>query len=86
LNISTTNGTPIPFFDLKDIHYGNSAIDINICASSTQYYRSKDPLPDITAINTVTFELESATPIALRNLNLTFSILESGNLNIKWTY
>ena len=86
LNVTSTNGTPIPFFDLKDIHFGNSALDINICATSSQYYRTKSgDLPDLTS-NTVTVELVSATPQALRDLNLTFSILESGNLNIKWSY
>jgi hypothetical protein len=59
LNISKADGTPIPFFDMKDIHWGNSALDINICNPSSQYYRTKDgALPDLTG-NTVTVVLQS---------------------------
>lgn len=83
LNISLANAH---FFDIRDIHFGVSGKDINICNPVSQYYRTKeDKLPDLTG-NTVSVELKSLQPHALRDLTLTMSVLASGALNIHWTY
>lgn len=47
-NISHPTGTAIDLFNLRDIHFGNSLKDINLCDPSSQFYRTKDGrLPDL---------------------------------------
>jgi hypothetical protein len=86
LNITSTDGSSINFFNLNSIQYGNSALDVNLCDPSTQYYRTSDgKLPDLTG-NSATFNLTSGTPDALRDLTMTMSLLAGGSVNIKYTY
>ena len=54
LNISLANAN---FFDIRDVHFGVSGKDINICNPASQFFRTKDgKLPDLTK-NTVTVDL-----------------------------
>lgn len=74
------------FFDMRDIHFGQTGKDINICSPSANFYRTKDgQLPDLSR-NTVSVVIESLTPHAARDLNLTMSVLKSGSVNVHWTF
>lgn len=74
------------FFNMRDIHFGQTGKDINICSPSANFYRTKDgQLPDLSK-NTVSVDIESLTPHAARDLTLTMSVLKTGSLNIHWTY
>lgn len=84
LNISMGNGG-VDFFNLKDVHFGTTGMDLNLCDGS-QYYRTKDGLlPDLTA-NNVSVVLESMTPHASRDLTLNLTMLSNGAINLHWTY
>ena len=74
------------FFNMRDIHFGQTGKDINVCEPSTNYYRTKDgQLPDLSK-NTVSVDIESLTPDAARDLTLTLSVLKTGSINVHWTF
>ena len=49
LTITSTDGNGIDMSILKDIHFGNSATDLNICDVKSQYYKVSGDAPDLTA-------------------------------------
>ena len=86
LNISASDGKPVNMFSLRDIHFGQSSKDINLCNPEINFYRTVDgKLPDLSKAQSV-FQLKSAIAGMLPNLNMTLSILKNGQLNIHWNY
>jgi len=80
------SSSSMELFELRDIHFGDRTKDLNLCDPATQYYKFKDgKIPDLN-VATVTKTLESLTPSAIRDLKLTLTILDSGILNIYWTF
>jgi alpha-glucosidase (family GH31 glycosyl hydrolase) len=86
LTIKTTDGSPIDLGTLKDIHFGTSALDLNLCDISSQYYKvSGDPL-DLTGVTTKATLTSLTTKALLPDLELTLTLLETGVVNVHWTY
>lgn len=85
LSFVGTHG-PIKLFDMRDIHFGTTTTDLNLCNPETHYYHFNSPDPKTFDSNKTSLILTSNTPNVIRDLNLTLSLLASGVINIHWTY
>ena len=72
---------------MRDIHFGTTAQDLNLCAPESHFYRFNDTIP-YSSLDTNKFSvlMTSQTPNVMRDLNVTLSILESGVINVHYTY
>lgn len=86
LTIATTDGSPIDLGVMKDIHYGTSATDLNLCDISSQYYKVSGDALDLTGVSTKTTLTSLTTKDLLPDLELTLTLLETGVVNVHWTY
>jgi len=69
---------------MSSVNYLQKGKDINLCDMSTDFYKPDGAIPDLSS-NTASLNLKS--DIAnLKPLTMNFAILDSGVLNIKWTY
>lgn len=72
---------------MRDIHFGYTGEDLNLCNPESHFYRFESSLPSsVLNANNVSVTLTSQTPHVMRDLNLTLSLLETGVINIHWTY
>jgi hypothetical protein len=86
LNLTNANGS-INLNDMRDIHFGNTEEDLNLCDPESHFYRFDDKLPFSTLdTNKATIVMTSLTPNVMRDLKLTLSVLESGVINVHYTY
>ena len=86
LTIKSTDGSPIDLGLMKDIHFGTSATDLNLCDISSQFYKiSGDPLDLATASTKATLKSQT-TKDNLPDLELTLTLLETGVVNVHWTF
>ena len=74
----------IPTFALRDLYYGDSSKDINMCHPETNYYKVKTA-GDLTKSHTSVI-VTNNKPGALQDLNLDLAILKSGVVSVKWNY
>ena len=82
-------GIDIPFAKIDKIYFGNNESDVNMCNLGSQFYKVKGgvlPNLDLIANNNFTLTLESNTPHALRDLNLTFSIHNNELVRMQYSY
>jgi hypothetical protein len=86
LTIKTTDGSPIDLGLMKDIHFGTSATDLNLCDISSQYYKVSGDALDLTKATATTTLTSLITKAVLPDLQLTLSVLETGVVNVHWTY
>jgi hypothetical protein len=86
VTITSTDGSPIDLGAIKDIHWGSSATDLNLCDIASQYYKvSGDPI-DLTG-TVATTTLTSQTPKdSLPDLTLTLTLLKTGVVNVHYTF
>lgn len=86
LNISLPDQQHTYFHQVRQISFGNSKSDLNLCDSeNTYHYSIKDgKLPDLTSSN-ATFLLTHNAKV-LPDLNVTLKVLSSNILNVKWTF
>ena len=73
LNISSQDGEGIIMKNLRDIHFGTKARDINLCDPSSNYYKSES-VPDLTKPSE-SITLVGQLPEVVRNLTLSMSVL-----------
>lgn len=90
LTLTDPNG-PINLFDFRNMYYGNSVTDQNLCygvlGHEKQYYKTKDGNhPDLTKPGPVTVELVNNVPGAHPDLNLTITLTEASMINLRWEY
>jgi len=72
---------------MRDIHFGYTEEDLNLCNPETHFYRFNDTLPFSTLdTNKVSVVMTSQTPKVMRDLKVTLSVLESGVINVHYTY
>lgn len=71
-------------FTLRDIYFGDSSKDVNLCDPTSNYYKLKAAADLSTAHTTV--GLTNAQPAALQDLTLDLAVLSSGVVSVKWTY
>ena len=82
----TSDAGNIDQLSLRDIYFGNSAEDLNICDKQATFYHTKDYKPvDLTKKNQAEVVLQSDSA-ALKDLKLTFSLLETGVLSMNYTF
>jgi hypothetical protein len=86
LTIKKTDGTPIDLGLLKDIHFGTSATDLNLCDISSQYYKVSGNAIDLTGVTAKTTLTSMTTKALLPDLELTLTLLKTGVVNVHWTY
>lgn len=88
LTISNPDGTPIDMTVFRDIIFGNSKRDINLCDVSKNYYALKDGATTIDlSASTATATLSSLSgSTALPDLTLTLTYLKTGIVNFHWTF
>ena len=87
LTLVSADGKGFNPFTMRDIYYGDSAKDINLCdqIGASSYYHTVDfTTPTLNGPN-ATFILQSKSD-ALLDLNLTMTLLESGVVNVHWTF
>jgi len=85
LSIFSPRGN-INSFTFRDIHFGNSKRNINICNPQSQFYHIKSGKVPSLDRNSATMILESAAPGALRDLKLELTLLRTGVVNMHWTF
>lgn len=73
----------IPTFALRDLYFGDSSKDINMCHPETNFYKM-DAAPNLDT-NHVTVPMTN-NKAGLQPLNLDLAILNSGVVTVKWTY
>jgi hypothetical protein len=86
LNISAPqdqNAADFTFFEMRSIQYLEKGKDINYCNLTTDFYKTSET-PDLTG-NYAEVVFTSQT-MAARDILMTFRVLGSGVLSIKWTY
>ena len=66
---------------LRDVHFGNSNRDVNLCHPSTQFYKLKNGSLDLSKSTSTTTLISKTLP----ELRLTLTLLKSGIVNIHWT-
>lgn len=86
LTIKTTDGSPIDLGVMKDIHFGTSATDLNLCDISSQFYKVSGDALDLTAATATTTLTSLTTKDVLPDLAITLTLLETGVVNVHWTY
>lgn len=90
LTLTDPNG-PIDLYKLRNLYYGNSAHDQNLCfgilGHEKQYYKVKGGgTPDLTGTAPLVIELENNAPGGHPDLNLTLTVTEASIVNIRWNY
>jgi len=86
LTIKNPSGS-IDLKDMRDIHFGFTGEDLNLCNPETHFYRWNETLPYSTLdTNKAEILMTSQTPGVMRDLKVTLSVLESGVINIHYTY
>lgn len=73
---------------MRDIHFGNSKKDLNLCNPSSNFYRVDD-IAKIKAnlnSNTTSFDLSSKTPDAVKDITMQITLLANETINIYWTF
>lgn len=86
LTIKNPSGS-IDLKDMRDIHFGYTAEDLNLCSPESHFYRFNDTIPYSTLdTNKATILMTSQTPNVMRDLKVTLSVLESGVINVHYTY
>ena len=74
------------FSDFRQINYGVTGKDLNICDEGAFTYKIKgDYKPDLTK-SSETFLLENNGTTKLPDLNITLSVVNSNTLNVKWRF
>ena len=82
---------PIDMTKLRDLYYGNSEIDQNLCVGilghEKQFYKLKAGQEvDLTGNAPISFLLENNVPTAHPDLNMTVTVTEANMVNINWRY
>lgn len=90
LVLSDPNG-PIDLYKLRNLYYGNSAVDQNLCygilGHEKQYYKVKSGgTPDLGGTAPLVIPLVNNQPGAHPDLNLTITVTEASMVNIRWNY
>lgn len=88
LTLESTDGSAIDMTVFRDIHFGDSSKDINLCAPSSQFYKIKDgDTIDLTkSTATTTLTSLSGNP-NLPDLTLTLTLLNNTDIvNVHWTF
>jgi hypothetical protein len=87
LTFSQTDGSPIDPFTMKDIFYGNSKKDVNLCdfAGSLNYYHTADFAQVDLSANQTEVILVNSNPV-YANLSLQLKVFENGAVNVFWNY
>lgn len=86
LIIEGTDGLPLDLFAMRDIYYGDSSKNINMCdtAKKSQYYYIKEgKMPDLSGAVT---EANLMNEGHLKNLKLVLTLLETGVINVHWNF
>lgn len=82
--ISAKTGT-IPTFALRDIYFGDSSKDINMCHPETNFYKYKGADIDLSSSHATTI-LTNNKPGALQDLTLELALLSKGAVKVMWKY
>lgn len=82
--IKAKTGT-IPTFALRDIYFGDSNKDINMCHPEDNYYKYKAGDIDLSS-NHATTVLTNNKPGALQDLTLELALLSKGAVKVTWKY
>jgi hypothetical protein len=73
------------FYQFRQISFGNSKVDINLCNPETAHYSIKDgKLPDLKN-SQATFVVTHNAKV-LPDLKVSLKVTESNTLNVKWTF
>jgi len=75
----------IDMWNMKDIHYGNTDTDINLCMPATNYYKYNGDDYNLFT-NSIEIPLYNMQNDWDKNLTLTISILADGTLNLFYTF
>ena len=81
----TAQGGNINTFTLRDIYFGDSSKDINMCDPTANYYKFKGADIDLSSSHATT-TLTNNKPGALQDLNLDIALLKSGVVTVRWNY
>jgi len=74
---------PVNFVEFERIHYLQKGVDLNLCDPTTDFYTTADT-PDLSKA-TASMKLTSTTKAA-DDLLMRLTVLDTGVVNIKWTY
>lgn len=86
LTIKSKDGSPIDLGAIKDIHWGVSATDLNLCDIASQYYKVSGDALDLTGPTATTTLTSQTTKDVLPDLTLTLTLLKTGVVNVHWTF
>jgi len=69
---------------LRDIYFGDSLVDVNMCDATANNYTLKAPADLSTSHTTV--GLVNVQALALQDLTLDLAVLKTGVVTVKWNY
>jgi hypothetical protein len=85
--LSAQDSKPIDMTAFRDIIFGNTARDINLCNPSSQYYKIKDGESlDLTGATASVGLTSLSGSAALPDLTLTLTYLKTGVVNVHYTF
>ena len=85
LTISAKTGN-IPTFNFRDIYFGDSSKDINMCHPETNSYKFKGAAPDLTKSHATAILTNLGQSPSIPDLTLDLSILNTGAVTVQWYY
>jgi len=90
LTLTDPNG-PIDLYKLRNLYYGDSTHDQNLCygilGHEKQYYKVKDGgSPDLSGTAPLVIPLTNNQPGGHPDLDLTITVTEASIVNIRWNY
>lgn len=86
LTIAMKDGSAWDIGAIKDIHWGVSATDLNLCDISSQYYVVKGDAIDLTGPTATATLTSQTTKDILPDLTLTLTLLKTGVVNVHYTF